>query len=248
MIADPAAGSNFTVVWWDPALLDRPGDDGRGVRRDDLIAKDARPMDVAADRARVEAWAAARAGVLAQAARPSLDVVTATEWVGRDATPGAAVTIEDCSIPGPRPSGRRFGVLVHALLAAVPIDATDDQVRELAVLEARVLGASEPERDAAASTVVRTLAHRLLDEARLAVAAGRLCHREAPVSLVRDGALIDGQVDLAFDSADGWQVVDFKTDAELGASEDLYRRQVALYAEAIAAITGRPATATILRV
>ena len=45
------------------AAARRPGDDARGLRRDDLIAKDARPEDVAADRARYDAWrrAAARA-------------------------------------------------------------------------------------------------------------------------------------------------------------------------------------------
>jgi ATP-dependent exoDNAse (exonuclease V) beta subunit len=60
--------------------------------------------------------------------------------------------------------------------------------------------------------------------------------------------LVDGQIDLAFQTPTGWVVVDFKTDAELGAAEDLYRRQVALYAEALAAITQSPARAMILRV
>ena len=82
-MADPSTGEPFTVVWWDPLLLDRPGDDTRGLRRDDLIAKDARPEDVAADRARYDAWRAGRAEALQRAARPSLDVVTATEYVGR---------------------------------------------------------------------------------------------------------------------------------------------------------------------
>src|SRR4029079_18120625 len=49
-LVDSARAETFAVVWWDPPLLDRPGDDTRGLRRDDLIAKDARPEDVAADR------------------------------------------------------------------------------------------------------------------------------------------------------------------------------------------------------
>jgi ATP-dependent exoDNAse (exonuclease V) beta subunit len=60
--------------------------------------------------------------------------------------------------------------------------------------------------------------------------------------------LIDGQIDLAFETSAGWTVVDFKTDAELGEAEDIYRRQVALYAAALSTVTGTPATATILRV
>jgi hypothetical protein len=43
-------------------------------------------------------------------------------------------------------------------------------------------------------------------------------------------------------------VVDFKTDAELGNAEDVYRRQVALYADALSSLTGKPAAAAILRV
>ena len=274
-MADTATGETFSVVWWDPALLDRASDDTRGLRRDDVIAKDARPEDVAADRARYDAWRAGRAEALQRAARPSLDVVTATEYVGAaakfapaataadggrddirrddvarnvDRAALAAVTIEDCSIPGPRPAGRRFGVLVHALLAAVPVDAASDTVRNLAVLHARLLGAPDDERDAAAAAVDRALRHRVLDAARAAAAAGRPCRREAPISIVRNGTLIDGQIDLAFETAAEWHVVDFKTDAELGGAEEVYRAQVALYAEALAAITGQRAVATILRV
>ena len=129
-VIDPPSGEEFTVVWWDPALLDRPGDDTRGLRRDDLIAKDARPEDVAADRARYDAWREGRAAVLAKASIPSVNVVTATDWV-REVRPDAvgappehAIAIEDASVAGPRPSGRRFGILVHALLAAAPVEAT----------------------------------------------------------------------------------------------------------------------------
>ena len=155
-------------------------------------------------------------------ARPSLAVMTATEWVSdggsalkaafADITPDM-IAIEDAGVDGPRPSGKRFGVLVHALLAVVPLDADGDQVRELARLHARVLGAPDDERDAAARLVHRVLGHQVLHDAR---AAGPACRREAPVSIVLDGTLVDGQVDLAFETADGWTVVDFKTDAELG--------------------------------
>ena len=165
-----------------------------------------------------------------------------------DARASASVTVEDATIPGPRPSGRRFGVLVHALLAAVPIDAAERQVRDLAALHARVLAAPEDERDAAVLLVTRVMRHATMADARHAIASGYRCHREAPITMARDGAVIDGQIDLAFETAGGWVVVDFKTDAELGASEAVYRRQVSLYAEALAQITGRPARGVILRI
>jgi len=42
--------------------------------------------------------------------------------------------------------------------------------------------------------------------------------------------------------------VDFKTDGEFTLGEANYRRQVALYAEAITRATGRPARGVLLRV
>ena len=66
--------------------------------------------------------------------------------------------------------------------------------------------------------------------------------------MVSDGVLVEGIVDLAFEDHGAWTVVDYKTDRDLAtAGEDRYRRQVALYASAIAQATGRPASGVILR-
>jgi hypothetical protein len=257
-IVDPVSHERVTVVWWDPLLLDGKGDDTRGLRRDDLISKEARREDVADDRARYDAWVRDRVRVRDEGAKPSLQIVTATEWaldegatfgggIGR-AEGAGAVQIIDAGSAGARPSGKRFGVLVHAMLAAVPLDAGQSDVADLARLHVKVLGATDAERDEAARVVTRVIGHPVLAEARDAEKSGRACRREAAVSIVINGTLIDGQVDLAFETQDGWVVVDFKTDAELGASEESYRRQVALYAEAIAQVTQRPARGVLLRV
>ena len=75
------------------------------------------------------------------------------------------------------------------------------------------------------------------------------CRRETPLTLrADDGTLVEGVVDLAFRDGDGWMVVDFKTDQELAGRADVYRRQVALYARAIALATGQPARGVLLRV
>jgi ATP-dependent exoDNAse (exonuclease V) beta subunit len=273
---DPVTGEPYVVVWWDPLALERRGDERRGLRREDLITKDARPEDVEADRARYQTWRRKLEFTRSHAVAPTRLVLTATEWARREpaaeiepeddaaasglplfeATPRAprtnvrteTVAIDSVPEPGPRPSGRRFGVLVHALIAAAPLDAAQQQLRALAALHARVLGASDDERDMAAAVVAKALQHPLLAAARAAVAAGRACRSEAPIT-IRDGdALIDGQIDLAFDDGTQWVVIDFKTDAELGVSADAYRRQVALYADALSRITGRPARAALLRV
>lgn len=256
-MTDPCTGAPFVVAWWDPQRLDAPGEDRRGIRREDLITKDARPEDVAADRAGYERWKAARDAARQAAAAPSLRVMTATEFVKAAPPAGdpdrreplpSAVVIASARTGGARPAGRRFGILVHALLAAVPLDATATDVSALARLHARILDAPDAERDAAAAAVMAALAHPLFDDARAARDQGRGLRREAPITIVRDGVLVDGQIDLAFETGAAWVVVDFKTDLEIDEAEDAYRRQVALYAEALAAITGTPATATILRV
>jgi ATP-dependent helicase/nuclease subunit A len=271
VMTDPSSGEAYTVVWWDPLLLDRHGEDNRGLRRDDLIAKSARAEDVTEDRQRYEQWRRERADVHARASAPSLPVITATEYVrGRllpqdhdGRLPLAAVdgasshpfpTASDVSVVdaararGDRPGGRRFGVLVHALLASAPLDATRDQIASLAAVHSRVLGATDEERECAVNVVVHALQHEVFERARAAAAAGRACRREVPITIPREHVLVDGQVDLTFDTGEAWTVVDFKTDAELGDSEPLYRAQVALYVDALSAITGRPASGMILRI
>jgi ATP-dependent exoDNAse (exonuclease V) beta subunit len=59
---------------------------------------------------------------------------------------------------------------------------------------------------------------------------------------------MEGVVDIAFEQDRRWIVIDFKTDEDLGEHEIVYRRQVGLYAAAIEAATGRPATAMLMRV
>ena len=157
--------------------------------------------------------------------------MTATEWAqatadGTVALPGAiadlarAVRVVDAGVFDPyRPTGARFGILVHALLAHVPLDATAEQVARLAAVQARMLRSSDEERAAAAAMVDRALKHALLDRARAARAAGRSCRREVSLGVVVDGVVVDGQADLLFDDGDRWLVVDFKTDVEITGSE-----------------------------
>ncbi len=269
---DPVTKQPYSVVWWDPLLLERRGDERRGLRREDLITKEAPPALVAEDRARYEQWRAWRTAVIERGATPSMRVLTVSEWVDTVAIDPfeprtRAIDIADARSAEPPPvSGRRFGILVHALMASTPLNASPDEVAQLALVQARLLGATDEERAAAASVGERALRHALLDRARAAEAAGRACRREVALSLVvpptpngvgevrepllreNDAAIVDGQADLVWDDGDEWVVVDFKTDVEMAGAEDTYRRQVAVYVEAIARATGRPARGVLLRV
>jgi ATP-dependent helicase/nuclease subunit A len=66
------------------------------------------------------------------------------------------------------------------------------------------------------------------------------------VSRADDGVLVEGVVDLAFEEADGWTVVDFKTNDPMETGTQLHRRQLAQYMAAVRQASGRPASGTLL--
>jgi ATP-dependent exoDNAse (exonuclease V) beta subunit len=138
---------------------------------------------------------------------------------------------------------------VHAMLATAPLNGDAPVVAALADVHSRILSAPEEETAAAVRTVSDVLAHPVLGRARAAEARGA-CRRETPITCtLPDGTMIEGVVDLAFEEHGAWTVVDYKTDRELAAAgEDRYRRQVALYASAIAQATGRPASGILIRI
>jgi ATP-dependent exoDNAse (exonuclease V) beta subunit len=157
--------------------------------------------------------------------------------------------VESIGPPGPRPHGKRFGTLVHAVLATVELDADRAGVAAAAALQGRLLGATAEEVAAAADTTTHALAHPLLRRAADAARSG-CCRRECPVGLQLDGGvMVEGVVDAVFlEERQGWTVVDFKTDVEIAARLEEYRRQVGLYAEAVARATGTLARGVLLRV
>ena len=146
-----------------------------------------------------------------------------------------------------RASGPRFGTLVHASLAAAPLDADEPTINRIVDVQGRIVGAP-PDEVAAAGLVVRAvLGHTLIAEARRAGVRGAL-FRETATTIVKDGQLLEGTVDLAFETDEGFVIVDFKTDRAEGELQESYARQVQLYAEAIAQATGKPARAVLMSV
>ena len=197
---------------------------------------------------RREAWAV-------PATAPSIVVERATERAARlvnegqaDGVPAGDVDIIELPRDPDRPSGKRFGSLVHAVLATVPFESDGPGTDEIATLHGRILGATDAEVTAAVAATRAAIHHPVFERARAAFARGE-CLREVPVALRDDDdTLIEGVVDLAFAEDGHWTVVDFKTDQELDEALDVYRRQVALYAEMVGAATGQPVSPVLMRV
>jgi ATP-dependent helicase/nuclease subunit A len=244
----------YSVVWWDPGALKLDEKPTFGVRREDLIVKDVPKHVIADGRSRYDRWHLARDDAREAGARPSLIVEAASAWAANSEfqipnSEFVRIVDEGRSGDEARSGGIGFGLLVHGVLAKMPFGAERGALDDLAAVEARVLGLSGDEAIAAASVVERLLTHDVLIRARAADARGA-CRRETPVThTLPDGTLIEGVVDLAFEEAGEWTVVDYKTDREIAAAgDDRYRRQVALYASAIAEATGQPAHAVLIRV
>ena len=246
-----SGAGGYSVVWWspEPAVLHLDAEAPLGLRRDDLIVKDVAPEIRARYLREYMSWRDGREQAVARATAPSIDVITATEAaIGGQGFP-IDVRVADAAGSVVRPGGPRFGTLVHALLADLPISPSDDRVVEhLAAAHGRVLGAEAGEIEAAIAVVRRVAGHPVFADAARAASAG-LCYRETPITLRLDsGVVVEGIVDLAYHDDGDVVVVDFKTDRELEAGMDTYRRQVQIYAHAIALATGRPARGVLMKV
>ena len=243
----------YGVVWWDPATLDLDVEQRFGLRRDDLINKDVPPGVIDEKLRAYRDWEQWRDGAIEQGSVPSRSLRTAGEWAqsGDELPEGLQLPeVEVLTVQRDilTPSGRRFGTLVHALLANAALDGSAD-LPGLAAVESQLLGAPPEEGAAASVLAAAVLAHPLLREAS-AANLRRGCRREAPVAFnCPDGSLIEGVVDLAFERDGRWIVVDFKTDVEIGEQGlERYRRQLGFYAAAVARATGKPAEGVLLRI
>ena len=251
----------YSVVWWSPADLRLGMQAPFGLRRDDLIVKDVAASVLLRYKRGYEDWRARRDASIEEARRPSLTVRTATEAAAEPlalaGVEAIEVALETAAAAAPRPAGRRFGALVHALLADVPLSVEGagqrpadpiDRVTQVAEAYGRVLGATPDEVSSAAALVAATLAHPVLQAAAGAAERAR-CYRETAVTLRLDnGSLVEGYVDLAFEDEGGFVVVDFKTDRELQGEVERYRRQVRIYAAAIGQATGKPVRAVLMQI
>jgi ATP-dependent helicase/nuclease subunit A len=244
------------VVWWDPFALQLDVAAPYGLRREELIAKNVPDHVIDEGTRRYEAWRDERQAALARGRAPWAAVSTMTEWAAAEAAgmfelgplegvPEAEVVTIPLA-PG-RPAGARFGTLVHAALATVPLDSEPAAREALVATQGRVVGATPDEVSAADAVVAAVLAHPLAEAARRAEREGR-CHRELPLTMLDGDLLLEGVADVAFEADGVMTVIDFKTDRADPEALGRYARQVRTYAAAVQRATGKPVRPVLLQV
>jgi ATP-dependent helicase/nuclease subunit A len=237
------------VVWWDPRELKLDADPPLGIRSSQLIVRDVAPEVVEAGLADYSSWRAGKERTIAAGSQPSVAVQTVTRWAKSETGEMELPPVEVVEVPREenRPSGRRFGALVHTVLGTVPLDGDADVIRSLAEAHGRTLGATDEEVACAERVVQTVLAQPILQRARDAMKENR-CRREVPVTWREPaGGLLEGVIDLAFREGNQWIIVDFKTDEEFRRTAN-YGRQVRLYSAAVRAATGQMTAGILMRI
>ncbi len=238
------------VVFWDPNVLDLNRDDEAGLRQQKILSADEKGVVAKDGIEQHEKWSSEKKATIARSSTPAMIVRTVTELKDVQPTttrPLPEVAIETAtSSRHARPHGKRFGILVHAVLASVDLAGDANAIADTTRIQGRIIGASDEEIAAARDVVAAALAHPLLQRAKNAARV----ERETAIMLREDdGVVLEGVIDLAFfEKESGWTVVDFKTDVEMASRKEAYMRQVDAYARAISAATGEPAKGALLSV
>jgi ATP-dependent helicase/nuclease subunit A len=139
--------------------------------------------------------------------------------------------------------GTRLGRAVHAAIQSLPWDADDRTIEAFA--KAQAVAEAIPHRTEHVARLVRWVLRESKAAERARSAQRAL--REVPFAVQVDGMVLEGFIDLLIESADGIEVVDWKTDQIIPAEVDErlkeYETQAGLYVYGIEAATGRKVSA-----
>jgi ATP-dependent exoDNAse (exonuclease V) beta subunit len=139
------------IVWWNPAVLELDVEEEASLRQQRILESDKDGSAAAASEENYGRWKLAWDEVLAQASRPSIAVRTVTS-LAREQIESRPIQIATAPRSvAKRPVGRRFGALVHSMLAAVDLNSTRADIDSAAALHGRLFNATQEEIDAAAT-------------------------------------------------------------------------------------------------
>jgi hypothetical protein len=230
----PKSGTQ-PVVWFDPEVLALHVDKKDGVENEHVL--NGTPEQAAEGLRRYRQWKDSRAAMVAAGSVPRYRIALAESLAATEQAEAIAVETVTLHVAADRPTGRRFGRVVHDILQHA---GRVEEIPGLAVIWGRRHGAAGIERDAAAVT-----AHAALEYINRMVPAGALRYRELPVMVrLEDGTIVDGRVDFAWSDGTQWTVVDYKTDRR----ERRNVSQVQAYGLALQKATGLKVRGLVLEV
>ncbi|NUO65047.1 MAG: UvrD-helicase domain-containing protein [Gemmatimonadaceae bacterium] len=182
---------------------------------------------------------------LGLASVPTLRVATVTESVKEQRETARAYDLPKATSPG-----AAWGRAVHRAMEAVGRGRSGESLDVFLAAVAR-----EEELDAERSAALPRLVAELTASERWTRLMANAPALELTIMsrTTEDGAdlLTEGVIDAASRDADGWTLLDWKTDgvadAEWAKRVDQYERQVGTYGEMLTALTGAPAAGEIVR-
>ena len=230
----PKKGSH-PVVWFDPAVLALRIARSDGVENEQVL--NGTPEQAVEGLRRYQEWKDRRAQRIAAAGVPRFRVATAESAVRVPEAEWIDVRTVTLPVESGRPTGRKFGRVVHDILQHA---GSAEEVDALAAIWGRRHGAGSEECSAAAAVARVAMRHDAV-----AVPAGAKRYRELPVMVrLDDGTLVEGRIDLAWLDGNQWTVVDYKTDRR----EKRNVAQLQLYGLALRRATGKPVRGVVLEI
>jgi ATP-dependent helicase/nuclease subunit A len=137
----------------------------------------------------------------------------------------------------------RRGRAVHATIQSLPWDASDEIIASFA--KAQAVAEAIPDEAKRVEELVRWVLRESQAAQRARVAQRAL--REVPFGVLKDGVMLEGFVDLLIETAEGIEIVDWKTD-QIGPEQvderlKEYQTQAGLYVYGIEAATRKKVSA-----
>lgn len=231
------------VLWWDPATLNLDLEPDFGLRQQELLAAPEDPEEEECSLKDYQDWKASQAEIRQTGGCPERVIFRPSEADQDPPGDPIPLTIEEASQGGMGSGGRRYGTLVHTVLRDVDWSASPEAIEQLARFHGRSMQAPGKEIKSAARAVQAALHHPRLARLRTV----EQIRREFPISVrLEDDRLLEGALDLLYQEAGHWHVIDFKTDREIKRRKTLYERQLRWYVLAVSILMESPASGHLL--
>ena len=199
---------------------------------DDGVKDDGKSLEYPDDPIRRDTWITDREENIRASSTPSSIGATRLAQLEKEEVYGGDVPYRKGR------GGTNIGRAVHSTLQSVDL-ATGEHLDDISQAQAAAEGL--PERWKEVAALARTA---ISSEVVIQAVATQRYHREVYVGAPEGSVLVEGFIDLVFETADGLVVVDYKTDGvespeEIDRSMEHYRLQGGAYALALEQATGK---------